>query len=195
MSVAAFDDIPNKVVPRTVRMNDPTLDGPAAIEWIFSGYCDKLLYQNARLQDLFRQFAGKLDAPECRDCLTQGQRVRYLLGALDGQVKNGGLAQFFWNCPDMMFDVSDALEVLGETSLAGSYAEAREGLVIKKEDWIELRKRSGGHATNVWEPFQESYELLDLGWFDDAYFETYGPSLLRRLVDYVRSHKEEFIEV
>jgi hypothetical protein len=28
MSVAAFDDIPNKVVPRTVRMNDPTLDGP-----------------------------------------------------------------------------------------------------------------------------------------------------------------------
>lgn len=43
-------------------------------------------------------------------------------------------------------------------------------------------------------PFQESYGLLDLSWFDNAYFEKYGPSLLKLIVEYVRSHKEEFIE-
>src|SRR5947209_6366220 len=75
MSVAAFDDLPNKVVPRTVRIKDPALESPQATKWILSGYCEKLLYKNEKLQGLFRRFAGRLDAPECRNCLTPGQRI------------------------------------------------------------------------------------------------------------------------
>ena len=101
---AKFADIPNKVVPRTVRFKDPTFESRQAREWIFSGYCEKLLHKNEKLRDLLQQFVGRMDDPECWNRLTQGQRILYSLAALDGQVKNGGITQFFWNCPDLLTD-------------------------------------------------------------------------------------------
>src|SRR5262245_55746074 len=93
---AKFADILNKVVPRTVRLKDPTFESHQAREWIFGGYCEKLLGKNEKLQELLQQFAGRLDNPECWNHLTQGQRILYSLATLDGQVKNGGITQFFW---------------------------------------------------------------------------------------------------
>src|SRR5262249_23771253 len=103
MSDVAFAHIPNKVVPRTVRLKDPTFTSDQATVWILDGYCEKLLYKNAKLEELFRQFPGRFDDPGCRNWFTQGQRILYVLSALDGEVKNGGLTQFFWNCPDLIF--------------------------------------------------------------------------------------------
>jgi hypothetical protein len=40
----------------------------------------------------------------------------------------------------------------------------------------------------------EPYDLLDLNWFDDAYYEQYGPTLIGLLIAYVRENKAEFIE-
>lgn len=194
MSLAAFDELPDKVVPRAIRIKDPALQSPEAMDFILSGYCRRLLDKNERLQDLFRRFVGKLDDAECKSCLTQGQRILLSLCALDGEVTNGGIAQFFWNCPDQILEVGEALESLGEMALAKSYDKALQGLIGNKDDWIDLRNRSSADPDHFWEPFQESYDLLDLGWFDDEYFKTHGPSLVKRLVDYVRSHKEEFIE-
>lgn len=48
------------------------------------------------------------------------------------------------------------------------------------------------HAWSLFDP--SSYELLDLSWFDDAYFEKYGPDLTARLVRYVRANRSQFIE-
>ena len=62
---AKFADIPNKVVPRTVRLKDPTFESAQAKEWIFSGYCEKLLYKNEKLRELLQQFVGRKDDPEC----------------------------------------------------------------------------------------------------------------------------------
>jgi hypothetical protein len=194
LSDAAFADIPNKVVPRTVRMKDPGLEGPEATEWIFSGYCERLLYKNEKLQESLHQFAGKLNDPECSSSLTQGQRILYSLAALDGQVKNGGITQFFWNCPDLILAVSGALNSLGETDLSAAYEKAIECLIGNNPEWIELRMRSSNDPSNFWEPFRASYDLLDLAWFDNAYFDTHGPFLVTKLVNYVRSHKEEFID-
>lgn len=57
--------------------------------------------------------------------------------------------------------------------------------------------------------FRQSYDLLDLGWFDDVYFDKRGyddksewarlkrglqHSFLHRLAEYVRTHRPEFIE-
>jgi hypothetical protein len=191
---AEFDDIPNKVVPRTVRLKDPSLEGARATAWIFSGYCEKLLHKNEKLQELLSGFAGKFDDPECRSCLTQGQRILYSLGALDGQVRNGGMTQFFWNCPDLIFEASEALASIGETELTMAYDKALEGLIRNRDDWLELRRQSSTDPSNFWEPFQASYDLLNLSWFDDAYFDRYGPSLVARLVSYVKSHKGEFVK-
>lgn len=194
LSDAEFDSIPNKFVPRTVRLQDPSLASPQTAVWILSGYCRKLLEKNEKLQEVLPQFAGKFDDPECRNCLTQGQRILYVLSAFDGQVNNGGITQFFWNCPDLIFEVSEALQLLGETELAQAYDKALESLIGNKDEWIQLRSQSSNDPSNFWEPFQKTYDLLDLSWFDDAYFEKDGPSLVARLVEYVRAHKEEFIE-
>lgn len=194
MSAQEFDDIPQKVVPRTVRMKDPGLESSKAIEWIFDGYCRKLLYKNQRFEELLHKLAQGLDESEYWVSATRGQRILHALGALDGQVKNGGITQFFWNCPELIFEASDALKALGDSELLELYDKAVHRLMAKHENWIDLRREWVNNASDPkWETFAESYELLDLGWFDDAYFAHCGPSLLKRLVDYVRSHKEEFI--
>ncbi len=194
MTDDAFAVIPNKVVPRTVRLSDPTFEGPRATGWIFGGYCRKLLDDNEKLQELLQRFVGRLDDADCWNCLTQGQQVLYSLGALDGQVKNGGITQFFWNCPDLIFPTSEALAVLGEPELAAAYEKALVSLIGRKDTWLDLRSQSRNDPDNFWQPFQATYDLLDLTWFDDAYYEKYGPSLVATLVQYVRANRAEFIE-
>ena len=189
-----FADIPNKVVPRTVRLKDPTFESSEAREWIFGGYCEKLLHKNEDLTEMLQQFLGRLDDPECWDRLTQGQRILYSLSALDGQVKNGGVTQFFWNCPNLIFPASDALAALKYSELSTAYEKALESLIGKKDKWVELRNQSGNDPETFWEPFQATYDLLDLNWFDDAYLEQYGPTLIDLLLKYVRENKAEFIE-
>jgi hypothetical protein len=109
-------------------------------------------------------------------------------------VRNGGITQFFWNCPDLVIAVSEALTALGQSELATAYEKALASLVGNMEAWSNLRNQSEADPEEFWEPFQASYELLDLNWFDDSYFEKYGPALVVRLVDYVRASKHEFIE-
>lgn len=196
---AKFADIANKVVPRTVRLKDPGFESRQAAEWIFTGYCEKLLYKNEKLRELLHQFVGRLDAPGCWNHLTQGQRILYSLAALDGQVKNGGITQFFWNCPDLILPASDALAALNYSELSVAYEKALESLIGKKDKWVELRNQSKSvlaksDPADFWGPFQATYDLLDLNWFDDAYFEQYGPTLIDLLVKYVRENKAEFIE-
>lgn len=190
---AKFADLPNKVVPRTVRLKDPTFESRKARDWIFIGYCEKLLYKNEKLAELLQQFVGRMDNPECWNRLTQGQRILYSLAALDGQVKNGGITQFFWNCPDLIFPASDAIASLNYSELSVAYEKALDTLVGNKDTWLDLRKQSSGDPANFWEPFQATYDLLDLTWFDDAYFEQYGPALIDLLVKYVRENRAEFI--
>jgi hypothetical protein len=191
---AKFADIPNKVVPRTVRLKDPTFESRQSRDWIFGGYCEKLLYKNEKLSEMLQQFLGRLDDPGCWNRLTQGQRILYSLAALNGQVKNGGISQFFWNCPDLIFPTSDALAALNYSELSTAYEKALESLIGNKDKWVALRNQSGNDPESFWEPFQATYDLLDLNWFDDAYFEQYGPSLVDLLVNYVKENKVEFIE-
>jgi hypothetical protein len=191
---AMFADIPNKVVPRTVRLKDPVFESGQAREWIFSGYCEKLLYKNEKLLEFLQQFVGRKDDPECWNQLTHGQRILYSLAALDGQVKNGGITQFFWNCPDLIFPASDALAALSYSELSVAYDKALESLIGKKGTWLDLRKKSSSNPANSWGPFQATYDLLDLNWFDGAYFEQYGPTLINLLVSFVSENKVEFIE-
>ena len=194
MTDDTFGDIPNKVVPRTVRLVDLTLEGPEATAFILGGYCRKLISDNGKLQELLRRFIGRFDDPGCWGCLTHGQQTLYSLGALDGQLKNGGITQFFWNCPDLIFPASEALATLGVPELAAAYEKALESLIGGKDTWLDLRSQSRDDPGHFWEPFQASYDLLDLTWFDAAYFEKYGPSLVTILVQYVKTNRAEFIE-
>ncbi|WP_171474710.1 DMP19 family protein [Frigoriglobus tundricola] len=142
--------------------------------------------------------------------VTPSLRLFLVLGVFDGQVSNGGIVQFFWNCPGTIFAVRGALAELGELELLGLYDRAVTALVGNGESWESLRTQGAELAPNdaAWEPFQKSYDLLDLGWFDKAYFDTWGHNsvnewvvlsegLSRRfaqnLVSYVRTRPGDFI--
>lgn len=185
MSAAAFEAIPT----------DP--DDP------IDGYYDLLIDWNERIDHRFFEERERLQE------LTRGQRLLIQLGTFDSQVKNGGITQFFWNCPTYIFDVADWIEHLGVPGLQANYDRALETLVGKKDRWLALREEwaKGGDNPN-WETFQQTYELLDLGWFDDAYFDKHGYNekqewvrqsrglhhvLLTKLAEYVRTHPSEFI--
>lgn len=158
------------------------------------GYGEKLIRKNEKLQQVLQQYIGRRDTPECWNQLTPGQRILYALTALDGQVRNGGVTQFFWNCPDLIFPACDAMAALGYSEFSAAYEQALERLLGQKDRWIDLRDQSRANPADFWGSFQATYDLLDLDWFDDAYFKQYGPALVTRLVKYVSEHKKEFIQ-
>jgi Domain of unknown function (DUF4375) len=170
------------------------------------GYFEKLIAKNDKFQPFFTGNAKEWPFAD----LTKGQRFLIVLNAFDGQIANGGLTQFFWNIPQYVFHVRDAIELFGPRSLLEEYDKAIEKLVGKKERWLELRDQCYSDPENpCWEPFRASYELLDLEKFDNGYLDTWGydarkryvrtrrgwnEALLGELVKYIRSHPADFIE-
>ncbi len=176
---------------------------PVDDDYPIDGYYEALIDRNERLHHRFFE-----DAKHLKE-LTTGQRLLIQLGAFDSQVKNGGITQYFWNCPDSIFDVADWLEYLGLPELQANYERALEALVGKKERWLALREEwAAGGDNPSWESFRQTYDLLDLGWFEGTYFDKRGYNergewvrqskglhhvLLTRLAEYIREHRAEFI--
>src|SRR5262249_20280506 len=91
---------------------------PADDDYPIDGYYEALIDQNERLGHQFLEDAEQLKKP------TAGQRMLIQLGTFDSQVKNGGITQFFWNCPTYIFDVADWIEHLGVPGLQANYDRA-----------------------------------------------------------------------
>jgi hypothetical protein len=176
---------------------------PADDEYPIDGLYEALIDRNDRITH------EVYEHPERFKELTAGQRMLIQLGTFDSQVKNGGITQFFWNCAESIFDVADWIQALGVPELQANYDRALEALVGKKDQWLVLRAEwSKGRDNPKWETFQQTYELLELGWFEDAYFDKRGynerqewvrqstglhHALQTRLVEYIRDHRAEFI--
>ena len=172
-------------------------------DYPINGYYQALIEDNERLPYEI------IDSAERLKELTAGQRMLIVLGTFDSQVSNGGVTQFLWNCPSLIFDVADSIAYLGLADLQANYDRALEMLVGKKDQWLALRKmHEDVPGSRMLESFQQSYELLDLRWFDNAYFDKYGyaeaqewvrqarglgHALLSRLAEYIRAHRAEFI--
>ncbi len=182
---------------------------PVDDEHPISEYYDKLIANNVKFRDVEGEYPRGYGDIRVIPRFTRGQQLLILLGYFDGQVKNGGITQFFWNRAEYIFAVRDAMAELGASDLLHNYEEAVEALGANRDRWLALREEcyKEGKAPD-WEPFRQSYALLDLGWFDTAYFDKWGYNdskewvfqrrglhhgLLTRLVEYVRSHREDFI--
>jgi Domain of unknown function (DUF4375) len=183
---------------------------PVTDEYPIDGYYERLVDGNEKFHGIGHQYPRGYEDPALIEQLTRGQQLLIRLGVFDGQVGNGGITQFFWNYPEYLFDVRDAIEFLGDADVLRNYEQALETLVGKKEDWLALREqhyREGDQPD--WETFRQTYDLLDLSWFEDAYFDEKGYNenkewvrlkrglahpFLMRLAEYVRSHRLEFIE-
>lgn len=193
MDAAAFAELRNSSVPKSIRRKNPNLDDRVAATWMFRRYCERLLYTNVPLQQIAERYSGDVAHSGCWQRLSRGQRILYCLAALDCDVNNGGITQFFWNHPTLVSEVSETLQAVGETELAAAYDRALGSLLEKQTEWLSLRAHAESLSANL-ESFQASCDLLDLNWFDEAYCQHYGQTLLLRLLEYVDQHKDEFIE-
>ncbi|MGV3606043.1 MAG: DMP19 family protein [Planctomycetaceae bacterium] len=176
---------------------------PDCEKYPIDGLYEALIDRNKRIgHEVYEQ-------PERFKELMAGQRMLIQLGVFDSQVKNGGITQYFWNYAESIFDVADWIEALNLPELQANYDRALETLVGKKDQWIALRAEWNKRRDNPkWEAFQQTYELLDLAWFENAYFDKHGyneqqkwvrqsfglhHAMQVRLVEYVRAHRTEFI--
>src|SRR5262245_13954115 len=141
---------------------------PVDEDYPIHGYYDALIEENGQLGYEIIE-----DNEELRK-LTNGQRMLIQLGTFDSQVSNGGVTQFFWSCPEWIFDVADWIKYLGLSELHANYERALETLLGNKDRWLALREECYKIRDNPRkESSRQTYRLLSLSWFDNAYFDRY----------------------
>lgn len=193
MSLDDFRGLPEKLVPRTVRMSDPSLASQEAADWIFAGYCEKLSEQTAPLGELRDKHSSDLDGDAFLSQTTRGQRILLHLSALDGEVENGGIAQFIWNCPNMVLPTLAALESLGYEELLRVYEKVIDDLGSHAEEWVRLRNADQTDSDEMWDSFDTASQLINGDDFDDPYFDYLGAKARRMAIEYVNANTHEFI--
>ena len=154
---------------------------------------DALIAGNPAIDDIDAQW----------NSLTAGQKLLVRVATFDSQLLNGGLEQYFWNCPHQAVDLVDDLRALAVTELSERYESALQELGDEKSEWLELRARFSGMGGDDFDLISRAAELLDFSdfnssylgdWSDDAgqgrraWNDLLGVALLR----YVSSHADEF---
>lgn len=193
MSLDDFRGLPQKVVPRTVRMSDSSLTSQDAIDWIFIGYCEKLIDRNEPLANLLRKHRGKFEDNAFVNETTKGQRLFLHLAALDGQTRNGGITQFIWNCPEMVLTALDALVPLDYPELLASYQSVVDRLELDIDKWTQLRNSDQSRLGDIWDNRDAAAPLISGDDFDAPYFDHVGASARHKALQYVNANTHEFI--
>ncbi len=193
MSLDDFRGLPQRVVPRTVRMRDSSLTSQDAIGWIFIGYCEKLIDKNEPLANLLHKHRGSFDDDAFFNETTKGQRLLLHLAALDGQTRNGGITQFIWNCPEMVLTALDALTPLDYPELLTSYQHVVDRLGLDIDTWTQLRNSDQSRTDDMWDNFDAAAQLITGDDFDDPYFDHIGAATRSKALQYVNANTHEFI--
>lgn len=110
------------------------------------------------------------------------RQAAYTTACLELEVMNGGLCQFFANCPDCVPYVPEALEAIGAVEHKALYEQFLAATGIDPLDPV--------FQTEDMDEFSRLYELWPWEDFDDAYLSlTPVPELLEA---YVKSNPEAF---
>jgi hypothetical protein len=122
----------------------------------------------AKPEDQFVELIGALIArnPKLQGDDSRGsedQQAVRTIAELDMQLQNGGLMQFFWNCPQLVEHVSPSLRRVGIAELADHFDKAVEQLAGSIDSFVEHREGNG------LEDFIAAAEENDFEWFDDIY--------------------------
>ena len=93
--------------------------------------------------------------------LSPEQKTAYTAACLDLEIMNGGLCQFFANCPDCAAYVPEALDRLGAAEHKALYEQFLADNAIDPLDSL--------FQTETVEEFSRLYDLYPWDDFDDAY--------------------------
>lgn len=119
----------------------------------------------------------------------KSRQAIYMIWLLEAEVNNGGFNQFYFNSSGQFYThLPEALKFVGATKFAELTEQANA--VYEKE-----HKTITQHLDGTIEGFSKSYENNPLNDFDSLFYELYEKEdLLELQVDYIRNHKEDFIE-
>lgn len=110
------------------------------------------------------------------------RQAAYTAACLELEVMNGGLCQFFANCPDCVPYVPEALEAIGAAEHKALYEQFLADTGIDPLDPV--------FQTEDMDAFSRLYELWPWEDFDDTYLSlTPIPELLE---DYIQSNPDAF---
>ena len=186
---------PDFRAPVTRRQLDEYFADPAFEIW------DLTIWRNERLKGRNDYFApdGAIFGR-----LTHAQQLLVLVGQLDGDIRNGGIGQLFFN---QASEVPAMLEALEEMKCAfaadvidGELRRLAEMDFIPK--WIEAHKRFDEGAGGTKEEWQRSWEafmafvgeMFPGETVSDDYYAR-GDETLECVRTYIKGHVEEFFEV
>ena len=119
--------------------------------------------------------------------MSVGIRATHSTWVVDGEVKNGGFNQFFWNSSrQYAVDAVAGFNLFGLPALARIVERATE--VHQKEETRLAKFKQRGSL----EAFSESYKENPLNSLDDEYYEA-AKNLSATRVAFIRKHPELFV--
>lgn len=124
--------------------------------------------------------------------LNRAQKVFHAMLTFSGETDNGGVWQFLFNEPQLSLAALEAMEAIGESTLARDYQAALEELLGKAKTISGIRRKADDRNLSNekrWQAFAEGYgELVSARKIEKYFFrKSYKKKLFKRISDYVES--------
>jgi len=146
----------------------------------FEELSDLLLLGNSAIVSVAESEDGPLPI------MTPPQRVLSTLKCFNTQVLNGGIFQFFCNCPRWAIHVEPALRAIDFPELADAFVKAIAQL-IDETDSVASQKNLDALDWN-----RDATEGHNLEWFNDLYFANWLEIFYTKSVAYIYSNLSGF---
>jgi hypothetical protein len=132
--------------------------------------------------------ADAANAWEAFEQLRPGLRAIRATQELDGQVCNGGFAQFFWNAGRYAPEAYEALARIGAPRRRALLQQAMDLFIPAMPNFHALRNKAELAA------FDTFAASLDFSPLDSAYYQLNAVEKLETIqISYIRSHIDEFV--
>jgi hypothetical protein len=148
-------------------------------------YGEKLINDKGEdpVLDILEVINNKCNYGENLDELTNGERIIYYVGELEGEINNGGFSQYFFNSSGQ--NAKEAINALKTINAEYTASLLEQALAIYKNG-----------PTNDGRNDPEEDELTEkqeekLNELDDKFYE-YNDNLSELQIIYIKNHKEEF---
>jgi hypothetical protein len=114
------------------------------------------------------------------------QAVLATIAMLDLQVSNGGLLQFFWNCPGWVDHVPESFRAMGLPTLGDAFERSTAELVARIGTYSEFRKRNSLQA------YSECAGEFNFEEFDSAFYR-HKDQVYAKSIAFVAEHLADFV--
>ena len=146
----------------------------------FYGLAEVLLWRNHAFMELTDPSMGPYEGP------FESQVAFATIAGLDLQVSNGGLLQYFWNCPGWVDYASDALRAIDLPALADCFDNSLAEMVSRIPEYRKFQERGSLQA------FSDCAREFSFNEFDSAYYK-HKDQVYANTVAFVARNLSEFI--